>query len=150
MAGRFNVPYGPPKRKSSFDLDSVLRVSGLLKHASLLHADFEYTIARATKGDFVYIDPPYAVERRRIFAEYHRNTFAVDDLARLGACLHDLHERAAVFLISYADSREARELLRRWKPIRIRTRRHVAGFAGHRKNAFELLASNAKELGYDV
>jgi DNA adenine methylase len=105
--------------------------------------DFAETLKRVKIGDFVYLDPPFAVSDRKIFSEYQPNAFGVGDLKRLGTSLNEIHEKGATFLISYADSREARELLAPWNPKRIRTRRHIAGFAGDRRSAYELIASNS-------
>jgi len=105
--------------------------------------DFAETLKRVKIGDFVYLDPPFAVSDRKIFSEYQPNAFGVGDHKRLGTSLNEIHEKGATFLISYADSREARELLAPWNPKRIRTRRHIAGFAGDRRSAYELIASNS-------
>lgn len=142
MSGRFNVPYGPPKRALVSFEETVLCASKLLKDVVLLDADFEETLTHARAGDFVYLDPPYVVENRRIFRQYLPHSFKPSDLVRLGACLRRLDDIGAAFLLSYADSREARSLLRPWQYKRVRTRRNIAGFAGARRVAFELLASN--------
>jgi len=144
--GQFNVPYGSPKRNFHFDYDTILSAAKLLQGVILVNQDFEDTLKRVDSGDFVYIDPPYAVAKRKIFAEYHPAGFNTKDLKRLGHSLAQMHDRGITFLISYADSREARELLAPWDPRRVRTHRHIAGFAYDRRSAYELLATNTKEL----
>ncbi len=146
--GQFNVPYGPPRSMAKFDYERIMIASTMLRRATLLKNDFEVTLQRVQSGDFVYLDPPYAVAHRRIFAEYHPETFGTKDLIRLTSSLKEIDRRGAIFVISYADSREARELLRPWSPKRVRTRRHVAGFVGHRRHAYEIIASNLKEAIY--
>jgi DNA adenine methylase len=141
--GQFNVPCGTKTKSAGIDCEHVAAAASLLKKASFLNADFAITLASVTDGDFVYLDPPYAVSDRRIFSEYHPDTFTIHDLARLGVCLHEIDSRGATFVISYADSREARELLKPWKSQRVRARRHVAGFASHRRYAYELIATNS-------
>ena len=64
------------------------------------------------------------------------------DLSRLRGALEWLDERGVEFLATYAECREARALFRGWPTRRIRTRRNIAGFAGNRKRAYELVASN--------
>jgi DNA adenine methylase len=142
LKGRFNVPYGLPKRPVAFDLESINRMSSLLRRSALLNGDFELVLQEAERGDFVYLDPPYAVAKRRIFAEYHPDSFAAEDIARLKSQLVDLDQRGVHFVVSYADSAEGRHLVSGWNIRRIRTRRNVAGFAGHRRIAYELMASN--------
>ncbi len=139
--GVFNVPYGPPKGRV-IDESVVKGASLALRSAKLLVGDFEDTLSHVRKGDFVYLDPPYCVDKRRVFREYDASSFAVSDLRRLSQQLRRLHRLGASFVITYADSLEARELLGRWKPRRVRVRRHIAGFSHYRRHAFELVASN--------
>jgi DNA adenine methylase len=142
LDGQFNVPYGKPKYRVHFDFDTIRQMSALLRTTELISGDFQGVLKKATVGDFVYLDPPYAVASRRVFAEYHPDTFSNDDLQRLSDVLTDLDRRQVHFVVSYADSTEGRTLLANWNPRRVRTRRNVAGFAGHRRLAYELIASN--------
>ncbi|TWA92234.1 DNA adenine methylase [Bradyrhizobium stylosanthis] len=142
LSGQFNVPFGKPKREVQFDFDALAKASTLLKRASLQNSDFALVLDQAQKGDFVYLDPPYAVAKRRVFSQYYPESFAEQDLQRLRACLKKLDRRGVHFVVSYADSREGRELVAGWKCRRVRTRRNVAGFADNRRNAYELMATN--------
>jgi DNA adenine methylase len=148
QSGKFNVPFGQPKALGSLDYQRILDASNILRRAVLLNCDFQSTINWVRSGDFVYLDPPYALERRRVFAEYHPDAFATADLNRLSSGMTEIHQRGATFVVSYADCREARELLAPWKPKRVRTRRHIAGFADSRRSAYEIIASNSKEHTY--
>ncbi len=148
LKGEFNVPYGPPRSNATFNYDAILNAATLLKRATILNCDFQTTLSKAKANDFVYLDPPYAVAERRIFAQYHPQTFSLNDLCRLNDCLNELHRKRAFFVVSYADSKEARKLLNNWNPRRVWTKRHVAGFAGHRRGAYELLATNIPEECY--
>jgi DNA adenine methylase len=147
--GKFNVPFGPPKkstRRPSIDEQLLIKASEMLRRATLLKCDFEETLTHTEKGDFVYLDPPYATDDTRVFSEYLPNSFSKSDLRRLGAALRRLDETGAHFLISYGDFPEARALLSEWKPVKIPTRRNIAGFAGHRKTAYELVATNSGKV----
>src|SRR5262249_4056856 len=123
-AGKFNVPRGTRAKKSSFDFDQIMKAANLLNRAELVNCDFATTLNHVERGDFVYLDPPYAVAERKIFAEYHPDSFSVRDLERLEHWLVEIDRRGASFVISYADSPEARGLLATWQPRRVRTRRH--------------------------
>lgn len=141
MDGQFNVPMG--KRPGAyFSKDDLLNCSKLLQAATLVAGDFIKTLNHVQAGDFVYLDPPYAVTSRRIFREYGKKTFDTSDIPRFSGSLDAIMERRADFLVSYADCAEARVLARRWNSIRLPIRRHVAGFAGDRKKAYEWLISN--------
>jgi DNA adenine methylase len=140
LEGRFNVPYAP-SGTGGFPTDDEFQASAdLLTTANLRAWDFGTTLRYAREGDFVYLDPPYAVESRRMFREYGAFGFGKPDLLRLVRHLRRIHERGAAFLLTCADCAEARELFCGWTQKRIRVRRNIAGFAGARKRAYELLA----------
>ncbi len=145
-SGEFNVPYAPPKTGAPLDTKILVEASGALQAAMLISGDFEQTLVHARPGDFVYLDPPYVTSSRRVFSEYLPGSFATRDLGRLARALRDLDTRRVTFLITYADSPEARRLLAPWNSRRFRTRRNIAGFTGHRRETYELLATN-RELG---
>jgi DNA adenine methylase len=142
LSGQFNVPYGPPKNGAPLDETAVVAAAEVLQATELLHADFEETLDRVHAGDFVFLDPPYAVSRRRVFREYLPSSFNSVDLPRLGRTLEALDSKGAAFVITYADSVESRRLLARWKRSRLWVRRNIAGFAADRRSYYELLATN--------
>jgi DNA adenine methylase len=142
MQGRFNVPYGPPQKPLVVFEDDVLAAGKILMRAQVMSCDFQDAVDRAEKRDFVYLDPPFVLDQRRVFAEYLPGSFSHDDLERLAGALASIDRRGATFLLSYADSREARKLVKPWKFRRVWTRRNIAGFTGARRGAYELLASN--------
>ena len=146
--GEFNVPYGPQRRDTGFNFAMIGAAAQVLKRASLVNDDFEETLKLVEHGDFVYLDPPYAVARRRVFAEYHPETFTIRDLERLRRCLEELERKEVMFVVSYADCKEARDLFAAWSPQRVRIRRHIAGFAAHRRHAYELLVTNVEALSH--
>jgi len=99
-------------------------------------------LEHVNKGDFVYLDPPFAVTSRRIFREYGKKTFDTSDIPRFSESLATIVKKEADFLVSYADCTEARALALEWHSIRLPIRRHVAGFADNRRMAYEWLISN--------
>jgi DNA adenine methylase len=141
MDGEFNVPMGR-RPGAYFSKDDMLHCSKLLQRTTLVAGDFVKTLERVKPGDFVYLDPPYAVRSRRIFKEYGQKTFDTADIPRLSDSLMAIVKRKADFLVSYADCAEARALAIKWHSLRLPIRRHVAGFAGDRKQAYEWLISN--------
>lgn len=142
--GHFNVPYGPPKSGADIDELVISAAAKILRNATILNCDFETTLDRVQSGDFVYLDPPYAVARRRIFSEYGVNSFQKTDLERLQRALLRIDSLGARFVVSYADSNEARSLFSDWKTTRIRTKRNISGFVATRRGAYELLATNVE------
>jgi DNA adenine methylase len=141
LDGQFNVPMGT-RLGEYFSKDDLLGCSKLLQTATLVAGDFVKTLERVKAGDFVYLDPPYAVTSRRIFREYGKKTFNTADIPRLRESLIAIVKQKADFLVSYADCTEARALSLEWNSVRLPIKRHIAGFAGDRKNAYEWLISN--------
>jgi DNA adenine methylase len=141
LAGDFNVPMGT-RLGEYFSKDDLVGCSKLLQRATLVAGDFVKTLERVKARDFVYLDPPYAVTSRRIFRQYGKKTFDTADIPRLSECLTAIVRQGADFLVSYADCAEARVLALDWHALRLPTKRHIAGFAGDRKQAYEWLISN--------
>ncbi|XIA63359.1 DNA adenine methylase [Bradyrhizobium sp. TZ2] len=75
-----------------------------MKRASLKCEDFESVCDDNVKrGDFVYLDPPYYMPRKRIFREYSSEPFSQIDVGRLEATLRRIDRAGAKFLLSYPD-----------------------------------------------
>ena len=140
--GEFNVPYGAPLTDNVPDLGQLRTCGRLLSRARLLNVDFRCTLAMVDAGDFVFLDPPYAVSRRRVFVEYGKTPFSTSDLADLAEWLEEIHRRGAFFILSYADSHEARCLFKDWRRRRFAVRRNMAGFSGARRKHYEIFLSN--------
>jgi len=144
--GQFNVPYGQTSRKRGTlpSLESLRACSEALKSAEVRPWDFGTTLRYANEGDFVYLDPPYAVTHRRVFREYSASPFTIEDLSRLAEHLARLDDRNVHFVVSYADTREARRQFSQWDIRRVRVRRHIAGFSDARRYASEILVTNTR------
>ena len=139
--GNFNVPFGS-KLATYLSRQEFVGCSDALSSVKLVAGDFEDTLANVTKGDFVYLDPPYAVTSRRVFREYGKKPFATDDVERLSAELQRIHKLGAHFVVSYADCKEARVLAANWNSQKFLVQRHIAGFSDHRTRSFEWIIYN--------
>lgn len=143
-SGKFNVPYGgrlKPATIPSWEKWDFFSAS--LKMAEIYCGDFQDIVDRvAVAGDFIYLDPPYAVSNRRVFKQYSAQEFGEEDLIRLTRLLESLDRRGAKFLVSYAQSPETKLISAGWNVRRTLAQRNVAGFAQHRRRAVEVLISN--------
>lgn len=141
--GAFNVPFSPSKTGDLPSWESFLAAAVRLKSATILCGDFEKVISsHVKKGDFVYLDPPYAVENRRVFKQYGPQTFGLEDLERLSRTLKWINRSGAKFVLSYAYSPEAIQYFRGWTNRKVFIQRNVSGFAKHRRMAAELIVTN--------
>jgi DNA adenine methylase len=57
--GLFNVPFGRYRNPVICDEIKLRAAAAALQSATLVCQDFAVTVAAATPGDFVYLDPPY-------------------------------------------------------------------------------------------
>ena len=144
--GRFNVPFGT-RLGTPLQAAEIRACAERLRGVRLIAGDFEKTISAAKQGDFVYMDPPFAISKRRNRREYGHAAFSESDIARLNDAMYALDAIGASFVVSYGDCHEARELARNWNHRPVRVRRLVAGFAGDRRNAYELIISNTAPIG---
>lgn len=141
--GRFNVPFASSRAGALPSLAEFLDASAQLRRARLRACDFGHSLRTARSGDFVYMDPPYFVTARRMFRGYGPRDFLQKDIDRLARHLDRLDARGARFVLSFADCGEIRPIAACWTNRRVRVRRHIAGFTGDRRYAYELLISNA-------
>jgi len=146
LEGKFNVPLG--SRTGGFLSEIDFRASArALSRATLLCGDFEKTISRARYGDFVYMDPPYALAERIDRNEYGSNSFAIWDIPRLIDSLRQLHEVGARFLLSYAATKDLLGHLPKTRAKRISVRRHIAAEPSKRIITSEVLLDNKDVFG---
>lgn len=143
--GKFNVPFSSNRTGSILERGAFLSSAKMLQTAKLSSLDFESFLRKTVeRGDFVYLDPPYAIRNQRIFTQYGPDTFGLNDIERLAKVLYLIDQRGANFVLSYADCDDSRELRRDWSVRKARIRHNIAGFASHRKYVDELIISNVE------
>lgn len=141
--GHFNVPFAPTRAGAMPSLAEFVEAANRLKVARISACDFGHTLKSAREGDFVYLDPPFFVSTRRVFRDYGPRRFVQTDIDRLDRHLERLDLRRVRFVMSFADCAEIRPLSQRWISRRVKVQRQIAGFASHRRVAYEWLLSNA-------
>jgi len=143
--GGFNVPYSGQKTGGFPSWAEFEACSKLLRRASVVNSDFQSILTKKIdKNDWIYLDPPYAVDNRRIFRQYSAGSFGLEDLRRLAEALEEVNGRKAQFVLSYAQCREATEHFGHWYSRRVYCQRNVSGFSSQRRRAAEMIYSNIK------
>lgn len=75
----FNVPYGHYKKTPTIITEHDLTfISDLIKDVEFIQSDFSSSFQNLNKGDFVYLDPPYAPENDKSFVGYVADGFNLD------------------------------------------------------------------------
>lgn len=139
-AGRFNVPYGSPKRPRLRE-ERIRAAANQLRNAVITEGDFSHAIRLAGAGDVVYCDPPYLeLEDRASFTAYTRGSFGVPEHERLVSEAVAAVGRGAAVVISNHDTPASRKLYAGFELASLQVRRSVAAQAKDRKDAAELVA----------
>jgi DNA adenine methylase len=138
--GKFNVPVGT-KTVVALPTDDFLTIADALSpKVELAVSDFEPIIARAGKGDFVYVDPPYTVAHNYIgFIKYNEQIFSWADQVRLRETIDRAVARGAKVLVSNANHSSVIELYRDFNRQTLERRGVMAAKNIHRRNFEELL-----------
>ena len=141
LKGEFNVPRGTKDLILLPDED-FKDVARALAKAEVQCCDFAQTLARAQRGDLVYVDPPYTVKHNyNGFIKYNQSIFSWDDQVRLRDACFDARVRGATVIISNADHMSVRELYREADLAESVSRASViAGKSAARQRTTELLA----------
>jgi len=143
-AGKFNVPYGKSNKSGNMPTETeLLLASDSLGVAEIKVGDFDAVVrASAKKGDFLYMDPPYAKANERIRNQYGPNVFGTEDVHRLSALATYLDAMGVFFLISYAKCEEVKALASKWNSREVTVQRSIAASTSRRKKVAELLITN--------
>ncbi len=143
LKGEFNVPFGGVRNGTLPDEEQLCRAALVLRRTRILQGDFHTCLVDTVRrGDFVYLDPPYAVKNRSLDLQYGPDVFGVKDLERLGDVLQILEDRGAKFIVSYANCPEISRISKQWYRHKVIVRRSIAANHAHRRQAKELLITN--------
>lgn len=107
--GLFNVPYNNSKKKS-IDEESIMAVSEYLKQVTIKSGDFEETCREAKKGDFVFLDSPYAPLNPTSFESYTKEGFDVKSHERLARVFEELTKRGCYCMLTNHNTEFINEL----------------------------------------
>lgn len=143
--GLFNVPFGRYTNPTICDEPNLRACSVQLAETEFRTLDFERACRDARKGDFVYLDPPYApVSPTADFTSYVAGGFGFEEQARLRDMLVKLDRRGAKFMLSNSDATGLRKLYERagWNVIRVRAGRAINSKTSRRGKVYELVVRN--------
>lgn len=99
----FNVPYGNYKNPCIVEAEHIRTVSVLVQNVVFTAQPFTDSLTNVRRGDFVYMDPPYAPENETSFVSYTAHGFSREDHDLLFTTSHGLVKKGAKFLMSNAD-----------------------------------------------
>lgn len=132
--GAMNVPWGD-RRFKSMDDATMKSIGDVLVRTDIVAADFREMLGNPTRGDFVYLDPPYlpiftrpGVEKEPTakFNKYTAKTFEMSDLIELAEICADLSQRGVGWVMSNRDTPSVRGLFRDAEIVQFTTHRSLA------------------------
>jgi DNA adenine methylase len=108
--GEFNVPIGS-KDLIEYPEDYLSLISQSFKKTVIEVVDFEDSIDRAGKDDFIFVDPPYTVmHNNNNFRKYNASLFSWADQKRLAAAVRRAAQREAIIMITNANHQSIKDL----------------------------------------
>ena len=97
--GLFNVPYNN-SRAASVEEELIYAVSERLQGVTITGGDFEAACQTAQKGDFIFIDSPYAPLNPTSFESYTKEGFDVESHKRLAKLFDELTDRGCFCMLT--------------------------------------------------
>ena len=107
--GLFNVPYNN-SRRVSIDEETIMAASKYLKGVTIIDGDFEQACKNAKKGDFVFIDSPYAPLNPTSFESYTKEGFDIESHKRLAKLYDELTARGCYCMLTNHNTELINEL----------------------------------------
>lgn len=107
--GLFNVPYNN-SRRVSIDEEAIMAASKYLKGVTIIDGDFEQACKNAKKGDFVFIDSPYAPLNPTSFEYYTKEGFDIESHKRLAKLYDELTARGCYCMLTNHNTELINEL----------------------------------------
>lgn len=140
--GNFNVPYGRPRSRNLHDYENIKECSRLLNQPGikLENRDFEQTLSTATRGDLVYLDPPYVTgHNNNGFRDYNEALFSWDDQIRLARLATRLAQEGVSVVVSNALHADIKALYSAFSAFEVSRKSTLAGDSKFRGRATESL-----------
>lgn len=138
--GEFNVPMGRYTDPTICDPEALRFAHSMLAGVEIRCARYEGVVATASRGDFVYFDPPYApLTPTANFTSYTAEKFGVDDQRALARLARRLAARGCHVMLSNSDTPLVRELYDGFQIDRVRCARSINSDAAKRRGIYEVI-----------
>lgn len=107
--GLFNVPYNN-SRQISVNENVIWEISKYLQSVTIVDGDFEEACRNAKKGDFVFMDSPYAPLNPTSFESYTKEGFDIKSHKRLAKLYGELTDRGCYCMLTNHNTELINEL----------------------------------------
>lgn len=143
--GEFNVPIGDRLPQNMWKRQHLAAAAAALQNATLIASDFEESLSTVSKGDFVFLDPPYP--RGAIsgigFNRYSPDRFSLEDHKRLSIIIRRLHNKGVMIMLLVSGLHEIHSLYPREFERTVFTQRSLISASGSsRRQVSEMVLRN--------
>lgn len=97
--GLFNVPYNN-SRRMSVNENIIMESSKYLQRVNIIDGDFEDACKNAKRGDFIFLDSPYAPLNPTSFESYTKEGFDIESHRRLAKFYDELTSRGCYCMLT--------------------------------------------------
>jgi len=129
--GLFNVPYNNSIRQSC-DFKNIQLLSEHLKSITILGGDFQVACQKAQKGDFVFIDSPYAPLNPTSFEAYTKEGFDIESHKRLASIFKKLSDKGCYCILTNHNTDFINELYKDYNKKVVDVKRMINSNANNR------------------
>ena len=138
--GEYNSPSNHWTGRSTPE-SVLLADSKTLKETEILCGDFEDAVHDAGKGDFAFLDSPYAPLKATSFDKYMAAGFPKEQHERLANVFRDLDRRGCRCMLTNHDTPFIRDLYRGFRMRTVPARRSISA-DGQKRKGTELIVTN--------
>ena len=141
----FNVPFGKKEKVNTYEGGNLITISNYLtmNDIKIESVDFEESVKSASKGDFVYFDPPYDSETET-FNSYTETGFGKDEQRRLAKVFKELDKRGVYVMLSNHNTSLVNELYKDYNIHVIKAKRNINSNGKKRGKVEEVIITNYK------
>jgi DNA adenine methylase len=139
-SGDFNVPIGRYTDPPICVPEALRAAHVMLARTTLRQGDYKAAVADATKGDFLYFDPPYdPITPTANFVSYSAAGFGADDQRALAETARSLIARGCQVMLSNHDTPFIRSIYRGFHIDRVKCARAINSNAAKRGDVDEVI-----------
>lgn len=122
----FNVPYGHYKKTPVMITPSELEnIHQLIQNVKFKCNPFQKSLSGASKGDFIYLDPPYVPENPQSFVKYTHDGFNLETHQELFRILKELHQQKIKLVLSNSNVELVLDTFRDFSRENLQARRAI-------------------------
>ena len=144
--GEFNVPSGDYSNPDWVQENRIRSASKVLEPVKIFNRQFSYVEEEASKGDVVYLDPPYKpMSSTASFTEYSAEGFGKKEQERLLETLRKLDDAGVLFITSNSGVMARKYRESRFDVVEVEAKRSINSDASSRDEVKEILSTNIPE-----